>query len=300
MKRILLVAALGIAALPFQAAALTTGTRPADVRIRVKEDVSIAPGETVATAIAIMGSVNVEGTVTGDAISVFGNVAVGPGGSVGGNAVTVAGRVTQMAGAHLGGRPVVIQSPARDLSRYSLIGIPLIAGGLAFLGALVVLASTVGFLVLVIAILVLFAAQVTAARRAIVTDPFRTLLLGVAAVLALVPLTVFLTATIIGIPLAIVVMTVALAAICLGSISVCEWIGSEMARWMRRPLTTVWAGLLGLAVLFLVGFVPWFGAVVHVLTVLIGLGAVVRTRFRALPETTEEMAGDKTGTVGPA
>lgn len=300
MKRLLALAALAFIAVPFRAAAEPVRTKPADVRIRVKEDVSIPPGETVATAIAIMGSVHVDGTVTGDAVSVFGDVVLGPQGSVGGNAISVAGRVSRMPGAHLGGRPIVIQSPGRDLSRFSLVGIPLIAGGLAFLGALVILASTVGFIVLVVAILVLFSPQVSAARQALVTNPFQTLLIGSAAFLALVPLTVFLTATIIGIPLAIAVVTVALAAICLGSVAVCEWIGSEIARRMRRPLTTVWAGLLGLAVLFLAGFVPWVGGAVHVLTVIVGLGAVMRTRFRGLPDADEAVTDEKTAAGGSA
>lgn len=266
---------------------LATGARadgPANVRVRVQSDVSIPAGETVATAVAIMGTVKVDGTVTGDAVAVFGDIVVGPGGSVEGDAVSVAGEIKRAPGARVGGREVAIESPHRSLGKFVAIGLPFVAAALALVGALVVIASTVGFLVLVVAILVLFERNVAAARQAMVEDPFRTFLIGFLVFIGVIPLSVFLAATIIGVPLALAVLAVLMAAVCLGAVAVCEWIGAEIARRAKRPLKSVWAGLLGLAVLFAVGLIPWLGGVVHIVVILLGIGAVTRTRFRGLPD----------------
>jgi hypothetical protein len=263
---------------------------PNNVRVRVQGDATVAPGESMAAAVAVMGSVRVEGTLTGDAVAIFGDVVIGPKGSVGGNAISVGGHIRRAAGSRLAGKEVAIESPARNLGKLVAVGIPLLAGAVAFVGALVIVASTVGFAVLVVAVLVLFERNVAAARRVMVVDPFRTFLIGVLVFLAALPIAFFLAATLIGIPLALVVLAVLLAAVCLGAVAVCEWIGEEIARRSRRPLKPVWAGLLGLAVIFVVGTIPWLGSVVHVIVSLLGLGAVFRTRFRAVPEIAEPPA----------
>jgi len=260
---------------------------PSDVRVRVQGDITVAAGETVATAVAIMGSVTVNGTVTGDAVSVFGDVTIGKGGSVAGNVVSVGGEGKRDAESHVAGREGTIESPRRSFGKLVAVGLPLLAGAVAFFGALVLIASTVGFLILIVAILVLFERQVAAARAVMVRDPLRTFLIGFLVFVGTIPLSVFLAATLIGIPLALAVMAVVVAAVCLGSVAVCEWLGAEIARRARQPLKSVWAGLLGLAVVFLLGMVPWLGTALHVAVVLFGLGAVTQTRFRGTPESAE-------------
>ena len=74
---------------------------------------------------------------------------------------------------------------------------------------------------------------------------------------------------------------VVMAAMCLGSVAGCEWLGSELSKRSGKPLSAVWRGLLGLAALFLVGLVPFVGVLIHALTVLTGLGAVAQSRFRS-------------------
>lgn len=278
-------AGLVLSALFFAAApsAATAANEPANVRVRVQGDVHVSPKETVATAVSIMGTVTVDGSVTGNAVALFGDVVLGPRSFVGGDAISVAGRVRRSEGSRLGGREIAIESPARQLGKVVMVGLPVLAGILALVGAVMVLASTIGFLVLVVAILVLFERQVAAARQTMVDDPFRTFLIGFLVFLGTIPLTVFLAATLVGFPLAMAAVAVVFAAICLGTVAVCEWVGSEIARRFRRPLKSVWAGLLGLAVVFLLGMVPWVGTAVHVVVVLLGLGAVTQTRFRANP-----------------
>ncbi|MBV9080797.1 MAG: hypothetical protein JO102_06730 [Elusimicrobia bacterium] len=279
MKRFLLALAIA-AVLP---AVGLAGGRPG-VAIRLANDVVVAKGEQLETALAVFGSVTVDGDVTGNAVALFGNVNIGSSGSVGANAVAVGGAVFRSQGSRLDGRAIGVSGPGRILSRLLMLGLPMAAVVVAGVGVLLVIASSLGFVALVVVILLLFEDRVRAARQALQFHPVRSLAFGFVGFLALMPLTILLTVSIVGIPLALAVAVVAAAAVCLGAVAVCEWLGAELSTKTGRPLQPLWSGLLGLVVLVLIGFVPLLGRVIHAAAVVAGLGAGMQTRFGAGPD----------------
>ncbi len=260
---------------------LSIGAHASEERISVRGDVHVNEGETVDTAASVFGNVFVDGEVVHSAASLFGNVTIGSSGRVGGDAVSLAGSVIRVNGATVSGKIRNVSTPATAVTKMLFLGLPTAAATLAIVGTVVAVASSIGFIVLVTLILVLFAPQVIFAREIMAAAPFRSLSIGFLGFLALLPLTIFLTVTIIGIPLAFAIAAIIMAAICLGSVAGCEWLGSELCKSAGKTLSAPWRGLLGLAALFLVGLIPVIGALVHAITVLTGLGAVAQSRFRA-------------------
>jgi hypothetical protein len=271
---------LDLAALAVLALLSPTSAHAAENRVSFRGDVHISSNEVVDSAASVMGSVTVDGTVRQSAVSVFGDVTIGATGSVGGDAVSVGGTVYRVGGSAVGGHTRAIPSPGHALGRLFVVGLPMAAAAAALTGAVLIAASSVGFLVLVVVILVLFEPQVAEARQVMQTAPLQSFVLGVIGFLAFLPLVIFLGITVIGIPLALAVGAVGMAAICLGAVAGCEWLGRELSRRFHRPLAPLWSGLLGLAVMFLLGFVPLLGHAIHAAVVLTGLGAVMQTRFR--------------------
>lgn len=252
-------------------------------RMSVRSDVRVGAGDAVDNAASLFGSVIVDGEVRHTAVSLMGDVTIGATGRVGGDAISVGGAVYRVEGSSVAGRTTSIGMPGAGLGTLFVAGLPIALGAAAILGAIAVVASSAGFVVLVVLILVLFERRVAAARAAMMTAPGRAVLWGLAGSLALIPLAILLSITVIGIPLAILVVLAALAAICLGSVAACEWLGRELSRAFRWNLSPVWTGLLGLSALFLLGFVPVIGVLVHAAVVVAGLGAVILTRFGAAP-----------------
>ena len=72
-------------------------------RVRVGGDVRVEEGERVKDVVAVFGRVDVNGTVEGNAVAVFGDVVVGPRGSVRGDVAAIGGRVIGAEGASLYG-----------------------------------------------------------------------------------------------------------------------------------------------------------------------------------------------------
>ncbi len=128
--------------------------------------------------------------------------------------------------------------------------------------------------------LVLFPGFFQASTQA-VGSGWRSLGLGFA-VLAGVPVAIILTAiTVVGLPTSLMLLAVYLASIYLAKI----WVGAFLGRQLLKPAGTTkgdWLlGLLvGLLILTVVRFIPYFGGLVHVGVVCLGLGAFAWQLYR--------------------
>ncbi len=128
--------------------------------------------------------------------------------------------------------------------------------------------------------LVLFPGFLQASAQA-VGSGWRSLGLGIA-VLAGVPLAIVLCAiTLVGLPASLIVLAAYLIALYLAKL----WVGAFLGRILVKPAGTKkgdWLlGLLvGLFILTIIGFIPYFGAVVHFAVLCFGLGAFVWQLYR--------------------
>lgn len=117
-----------------------------------------------------------------------------------------------------------------------------------------------------------------------------TLVVGVSLYLLLVLVSIILAITIIGIPVAILLLVippVALAAAWLfGWIAIGEWVGEKILEGIKARDTwrvPIFAVIVGIFLLSLLGAVPFFGWLVSLFVGLLGIGAVILSRFGTRP-----------------
>jgi hypothetical protein len=118
------------------------------------------------------------------------------------------------------------------------------------------------------------------AARQVGEAPLRSLGLGFAVLVCAPVLAVLLLITVIGIPLSLMLITAYLLLLLLGWLVTATFIGQKILGGLRGrgPSTRAWrllALLLALAVLWLLGRIPYVGDWIRFLALLIGMGALV-------------------------
>lgn len=271
--------------------------------VRFGDDVIIDEGEVVGgDAVAILGSVLVNGTLEGDAVAVGGSVTVGPKGRVDGDAVGIGGGVTKDPGGVIRGERVSIgkgghwagkweEGGFRPYHRTFPWGI-FSRGGRLFLWIMWTL------------VLILLALLITAVIRRPVEnicmrakrEAFKMGLIGLAAWLLLGPAMLIFIVTIIGIPIGLLVIPMVFAlALLVGYTAVGMAVGEHFGGGNgRSPYLSVAIGILLLQALNIIAGIirlphSWLGAIGFVIAVIgyavifvaatVGLGSVIMTRF---------------------
>ncbi|GEN12262.1 hypothetical protein SAMN05443572_107418 [Myxococcus fulvus] len=253
----------------------------------------VVKGNVEKDAVAFGGNLIVHGHVEGDAHAFGGNVVLKPGASVEGDVSSFGGNVDREDGANVEGSintfgganigRVVAKELNKGLQEASDEGEERRrdrddnGGGLAgFILTFAVLFG-LGFLGQMF-----FPSRMKQVGDEIRARPVQSGLTGLLGVVAMIPLTVVLAITIIGIPAALVLWMAAPLAAALGFAAVASELGTRLPV-MRGRKTQAVVLALGLLVLLVVGAIPILGAIVSFLVVLIALGAVIRTRFGYRP-----------------
>lgn len=249
--------------------------------VAVGRDVVVA-GEALADVAAINGSAEIVGTVGGDLIVMSGGAVLRSTARVTGDVFVLGGELRTEPGATIGGRAVsyptasaawltLLEGPALGLSASS----PVVLGA-----KLALLAAWAAVLLL------LFAAsgrEVLATSEAVRRQPLRSFLVGLTAVATMALTTLFfvaLAAALVGVPLLVLLVVVALLFKLWGMTAVFHAFGLFLARRVSgRRVTPVHAACFGLLALGAVKFVPWLGVVGWTAATLIGVGATVLTKF---------------------
>ncbi|MFP2912982.1 hypothetical protein ACLESD_49845, partial [Pyxidicoccus sp. 3LFB2] len=240
-------------------------------------------------AVAFGGNLEVHGHVEGDAHAFGGNVILGPDARVEGDVSSFGGTVERADGAEVDGSVETFggagigrmvageikngmresRNADRDEARededdgHGLAGFILtfaVLFGLGFLGQM------------------FFPTRMKKLGDEIRRKPVQAGLTGLLGLLAMVPLTVVLCITIIGIPAAFILWMAAPLAAALGYAAVASELGTRLPLLRGRKTQAVVLAL-GLLVLMVVGAIPILGPLVSVLIALMAVGAVIRTRF---------------------
>ena len=242
----------------------------------------VIDGEAKSHAVALSGSARVSGRVMGDLIVLGGDALLTETAKVGGDVYVLAGRVDAEPGAAIGGRSVaypdasalwvaVIQGPA--------LGLP--ATSPVVLGAKLALLASWAFVVLL-----LFAVgrrEMLSTSDSVRLEPFRNFFLGLTGVAAMVLTALFFSAfagAIVGVPLIVLVVVVALVLRFWGMVAVFHALGAWLLQRFQRqaplPLTAATLGLLALGLLKLL---PWVGIWAWSVATFIGVGAALSTKL---------------------
>ncbi|HXH05765.1 MAG TPA: hypothetical protein VNI83_04155, partial [Vicinamibacterales bacterium] len=267
--------------------------RRGEERINLFGNVRVERDEIVREAIAILGSVEVDGEVTGDVVAVMGSVRLGPDARVGGQVTAVGGSVRRAPEAEVEGGITEV-ALGTDLAHWRgrhawWWGMPFAMHPFAGLSRFLLSLARALLVGIVVSLVVLLAGgPVERIATRVIAEPVRAgavgLLAAILALPALVVTCVILAVSIIGIPLLLLMpfAIVALLFVLLGGFagSACGAGRLAAARfgWRTdRPLLLAWLGVaLLLAPILVSRLVGLAGGPFYLLSlVLAGLGFLV-------------------------
>jgi hypothetical protein len=256
---------------------------------------TVPEGESVETAVAFGGGLEVLGHVKGDAVAFGGNVHLGPHAVVDGDVTCFGGTITREPGAKVGGGQTQMGGSGvwRSLGKH----VHIVSGKHApaagpnveveeehhhaesaagrFVSFLLQFALffALGFLFMMFA-----PARMKIIEGELWQDPVKCVLAGIVGAVALSLLALLLTVTIVGIPFALCLLLIAAVGIAMGFAAVAMEIGTRIPVLAGRK-TQAAILALGVAVLLVVKLVPVVGPTLITLVAFFSLGAVIRTRL---------------------
>lgn len=243
-------------------------------------------GEVKGDAVAVMGDNTINNHIGGKVVAVMGNITLGPKAVVDGGLVCVGGEIIRDPAAVVHGEVEVqtfgpgfkVDSITNWWNRGLKLGRPLAIG--AHLGWLwIITAFSVAFYAL---LGLLFPKKITECGDKLITSPGMVLLAAVLAVLAMPVLFVLLCITIIGIPVALLVLPVGTLFVAMfGKAAIYGLVGRKLS---GGKLTPVLAVLLGAMLFVLLYLVPFIGLILSLLVWFLGFGCAVLMMFARSPK----------------
>jgi uncharacterized RDD family membrane protein YckC len=239
------------------------------------------------SAVAVLGDTHVDSKIDGDAVAVLGDVELGPHAEIGGDVVAVGGKVVRDPAAIVHGDiHDILAGNFGSLGWLStwvqhclLYGRPLaLVSGLGW-------AWSLAFTCLAIYVLLalLFRPGLSQCVRTFETQPGRTLLAALIAMLLTPVLVVLLCVTVIGIAAVPFVLFALLCAGLFGKAVMLAWIGKRVVGERSAGVSghPAFAVLVGGLIVLLLYLVPVLGLLVYKVLGILGLGAVVYTLILA-------------------
>lgn len=259
-----------------------------DNMVRFNGDVVIRPDEIIQGNVVVMnGDIEVRGRVLGNVTAINGSVTLRSGSFVQGNVTVIRGDIVLENGAQVQGH-ITMGSVARNLTGGHYFppsagyyrNEPGFGGRLA--GWLLYL---LGLIAITAVAMALFPTRITAMQVTLEANPGRCLGVGFLGWIALPVVLLALVLTIIGIPVAIAVALILPLIVLIGLVLTGLVVGQQVERALGRKWPAVGGQTLlvqaamGVALLWLAQSLPVVGMLIWVLAAVIGMGAVLITRF---------------------
>lgn len=242
----------------------------------------VVAGEAMSDVVSISGSTRVEGHVGGDVIVLGGDGLLSETARIDGDVFILGGRLEAEPGARIEGRSVsypTVSSAWLTLMEGPSLGLS--AGSPLVLGAK--LALMAAWLALTLLLFATSGRQLLETSESVQANPGRNFITGVAGVLAMLLTALFFSAfaaAIVGIPLLILVVLLALMLKLWGMVSVFHatgyWLVGRLLKKRALPLNYA---LVGLLVLGAIKLVPWVGTWTWTVATFIGVGSTLTTKF---------------------
>lgn len=277
MRRSLLIGMLLLCwLLPAAGAAAAADGDDGD-RIVLVGDVLVDRDETAGDIVVVDGDVTIRGVVTGDVVVIAGDVTIR--GTVEGDVVAVSGLATLGRRGRIGGDLVYadekpVQTPgsqvAGDVEKFDIGS----ASVFAAIGAWI--AVTLSLLLLGLALLFLAPRAGEAVARTGREKTLVAALVGLLAFFLLPIIAIGLCVSLIGLPLGIVLLLLILPLYVIGYLTTALLLGSRIVK-----KGGILAFVAGLVILQLLTLIPIVGGLIGFLAVIVGLGVLLVTLFRA-------------------
>ncbi len=247
----------------------------ADDLFRLDQDVTVAPGTTYKSVTVISGDITVDGRIDGNAFTANGDIVVHDGGSIGGDAISLTGRVKTEGTGSVGGNMVEVgwgrggaqsvgastNTVSIDAGRWNPLGWFILVLGAIGLGLFLVLISS---------------SALRSIGGEIIGRPGRSALIGFVSLIGLPVLFVVLLITVVGIPLALLLIPVAPAMSLYGVFAFALVAGERLLHaFNKRDVRDVWAMVVGVILVGVIIAVPVLGWLAFVVACMVGFGATV-------------------------
>jgi len=258
--------------------ALTFSAIPAFAKgqdiVKLNADIEVSKDMVAGDVVAIGGNITVYGKVENSAVAVGGSVFLKPNAKVGKEVVVVGGNLVKDPTAEIGGKATQIYMPNFIPSFASIL-----QNGWMALWATISVLVLLGFL----GIAVLFAALIPEHMATVVNGLERSFLAmflwGTVWVILIVPIAVLLAISLVGIILIPLEILLAGLAFIIGYVAAAVYIGKNILISFKKVPPPFAGAILGILVLFLVGFVPIIGSIIKAVFLVAGFGAVITSRF---------------------
>jgi len=255
-------------------------------KVRIGGNVIVEEGTEVKDAVAVGGSVTVNGTVRDSAVAVGGSVTLGPGAVIGKDVVSVGGTVKQAPGSKIHGDVVELNIPGVS----SIIPFFLEDTSAGWFWTFKII-SLLGFLALAVLLVALLPKPFDLITDNVQQNLGKVILWAVLGLVVLVPLAIFLVISVVGIPLIALEIFLAGIGFLVGYIAIAKLIGDKIAALMKRPaLSVIWLTVMGLLALWLIGWVPFLGSLIKAAAIVLGFGGVLATLFTSKKRVQVESA----------
>jgi hypothetical protein len=246
--------------------------------IKIGTDVTIESGTKVRNVVAIGGQITIGGTVDNNVVAVGGSVVLTKTAVVGGNVLSLGGVIVSARDSQVNGSLTEINSS--NLFETLTAAMSAEWEGWSWIFAVISLAIFLVILVVALLIVALLPKPVRIVAEAIRENTFKVVLCGLLGLVLIAPLALLLTISVVGIALIPLEVIIVVCSVLLGFIAVGRLIGGRVLRLFNRTnpgmvRETFW----GLIVLWLVGWIPYIGWMVKAVAIVLGLGAVLITRF---------------------
>jgi hypothetical protein len=245
---------------------------------KIGSDVTIEKGQRIHSVVAIGGQITVSGAVEKSVVAIGGSVVLTKTAVVKGNVVSLGGVIVIARDAEVGGDLTEINSS--NIFETLTTALSSEWEGWSWIFAVISLSIFLVILVLALLIAALLPKPVRIVSEAIHENTFKVILCGILGLVLIAPLALLLTISVVGIALIPLEVIVVVCSVLLGFIAVGRIIGGKVLRLFKRPnpgivRETFW----GLLILWLIGWIPYIGWMVKAIAIVIGLGAVLITRF---------------------
>ncbi|MEE8478477.1 MAG: hypothetical protein V3S42_00570 [Candidatus Neomarinimicrobiota bacterium] len=240
--------------------------------IKIGSDVHIDKDMRVEDAVAIGGSVYIDGILDGDAVAIGGTIHLGEEAIIHGDAVTVGGDIHQAEGSMIYGD--IVDVGAFDFEnifegKNFFGGHRSISRGLKFI-------PLIGLIALALLIAVLIPTELGTVTNNIKNEPIIMFLYGLLGIVLIVPLAIMLAISIIGIALIPIEILAVFLASLIGYLAVAIIIGKRVLRAFKKDNPAViLSAILGVLILWFIGLIPIFGCIVKAIAYIVGFGAVI-------------------------
>ena len=275
---------------------------------RIGNNINIKEGEVVNTVFSIGGKVVVNGEVKGniiaigklitvsgevekDIVSVGNNIVLKEGSVVGGDVISIGGKILRWEGSEVRGKvKEIAKFPFAQNFYHKFSNLPfnyqpffyrgyppsfeVYLGGGFSLFKLIILLLIAGLVTF------LFSQQINNIAFFASREPGESLLFGILGAILIIPLTVALGLSVIGIPLVFFLILLIIIANIIGVVGIDLLIGRRFLNTFNfKNPANLWCVFIGLIILEMVKTIPYLGGMIMLAVYLFGFGAVIKTRF---------------------